>query len=199
MPADLARVQDLFLVAADRPPERPAFLEEACGGDTDRRRRVETLRLSPEPDPSDLNPGRWAAEEIVFKSGLPREQYELALQWYQRTEPGFLTAVEPALALYRLGRYREALAILHRPERDAAARVCAGFMTPFALLELSPTLLPPDELRTRAIALVRFHQGEAGPASVLVARAREENASHYQADEWHGHQGVRATFLYEAA
>src|SRR4051795_495705 len=44
MPADLARVKDLFLAAADRPPEqRAAFLDGACGADADLRRRVEAL------------------------------------------------------------------------------------------------------------------------------------------------------------
>ena len=44
MPADLARVKELFLAAADRPPaDRAAFLAEACGGDADLRRRVEAL------------------------------------------------------------------------------------------------------------------------------------------------------------
>jgi hypothetical protein len=32
-----------------------------------------------------------------------------------------------------------------------------------------------------------------------LVEARAANASHYQADEWHGQNGVRATFLYEAA
>jgi tetratricopeptide (TPR) repeat protein len=164
------------------------------------RDMLEARRLLPEPpDRSDLMPGFWAAEEIVFKPGLPREHYELALKWYQRTESAYPTTVEPALALYHLGRYEEALALLHRPERDAAARVCAGFMTPLALLELTRDLLPPDELRTMAIGLVRLGQGDAAAASLKLARARAENGERYQTDQWPGYSGVRAAFLYEAA
>src|SRR5690349_16874620 len=44
MPADLPRVKQLFLAAADPPPaERAAFLDQACGADTDLRRRVDAL------------------------------------------------------------------------------------------------------------------------------------------------------------
>ena len=39
-----ARVQDIFLEAADlRPPDRAAFLDTACAGDPDLRREVESL------------------------------------------------------------------------------------------------------------------------------------------------------------
>src|SRR5262245_11747819 len=44
MPADAARVKEIFLAASDKQgEERAAFLNEACGGDAELRRRVEAL------------------------------------------------------------------------------------------------------------------------------------------------------------
>jgi eukaryotic-like serine/threonine-protein kinase len=192
------------LVAADPTAEnyrgRAESHRQAGRFDRALRDMLEARRLLPEPpDRNDLMPGFWAAEEIVFKPGLPREHYELALTWYQQTEAVYPQLIEQGLALYHLGRYVEALAVLQRPERDAAARVCAGFMTPLALLELTPALLPPDELRTMAMGLVRLRQGNAAAASLKLARARAENGDRYQTDQWPGYSGVRAAFLAESA
>jgi serine/threonine protein kinase len=164
------------------------------------RDMLEAVRLVPgSPNQGDLNPGRWAAEEVVYRPGLPREDYELALRWFQRTESIYPSVTEPGLALYHLGRYAEALAMLNRPERDAAARVCAGFITPLALMEVSPSLLPPDEVRTMAIALVRLGQGDRAAARAKLAQARAEHARQFQPDDWQGRTGAQGKFLYDSA
>src|SRR5262249_51904414 len=57
MSADPKRVKELFLEAAELPDEaaRSAFLDRACGEDTDLRSRVETLLRSHDPAGSFLD------------------------------------------------------------------------------------------------------------------------------------------------
>jgi tetratricopeptide (TPR) repeat protein len=159
------------------------------------------LRVFPgRPERDDLMRGYWAAEAIVLLGQSPREHYELARTWYEQTEALWPLVVEPALALYHLGRYDEALARLRRPERDAAAQVCAGLMTPVALLDLPPDPLPADEVRTVAIGLVLLRKGDAATARRLLAQARAVYAQRYYSEEWsyHSADNTRA-FLIDAA
>jgi serine/threonine protein kinase/tetratricopeptide (TPR) repeat protein len=55
MSVDVMQVKSIFLAAAERPAEgRAAFLDEACGGDAELRRRVERLLAAhDEPGPAD--------------------------------------------------------------------------------------------------------------------------------------------------
>ena len=58
MPLDLARLEAIFSEALGKPTaaERAAFLDRACGGDPDLRRRVERLLASHQAAGSFLGP-----------------------------------------------------------------------------------------------------------------------------------------------
>jgi serine/threonine protein kinase len=89
MPADLKRVKEIFLAAAEMagPAEREALLREACGGDAALRRQVETLLSKhdkawsflepPSPDPAAMGPHLGEREPLALP-GSPRSADEAA-------------------------------------------------------------------------------------------------------------------------
>ena len=49
MPADIARVKEVFLAVLELPPDgRAAYLDTACAGDTELRQRIEAMLQSHE-------------------------------------------------------------------------------------------------------------------------------------------------------
>src|SRR5215472_1117553 len=74
------RLEDLFFEASDlEPSARPAFLEQACGSDTDLRREVEDLLRSSDRTLADLRrPVDETAREVVMdKSGQRIGPYQI--------------------------------------------------------------------------------------------------------------------------
>jgi hypothetical protein len=96
----------------------------------------------------------------------------------------------------RLGRYAEALAVLHEPDVLAAAQVCAAFMNPVAAADARAPEL--DEVRTMLIGLCELKLGRRDAAALRLARARKEHEGRYQHGGWQSYAGPRHAFLVEA-
>lgn len=88
----LDRIKELFHAALERDPaQRPAFLDEACGGDASLKAEVQTLLDGFESNPDYLNRPAWADFiEPSEEKGWPMEDLE----------------PEPGLPFERLGEFR---------------------------------------------------------------------------------------------
>ena len=92
MPADLARIKDLFLAVLDVPAaERVAYLDAACAGDTALRRQIEAMLLSHEDSGELLG----APEELLENGGAT--QADATAAFAQQARPS-ATQTEPAHA-----------------------------------------------------------------------------------------------------
>ena len=92
MPADLARIKDLFLAVLDMPAaERAAYLDAACAGDTAVRRQIEAMVLSHEDSGELLG----APEELLENGGAT--QADATAAFAQQARPS-ATQTEPAHA-----------------------------------------------------------------------------------------------------
>jgi hypothetical protein len=144
-------------------------------------------------------PGDRAAEQIAFRPGLPKEQYELALAWLAGY--GFAESVnERGALLSHLGRYAEARAVLHEPEARAAATACAALVNPAAVLR-ARDINADDFLRSVLIGLCELRLGRPDVARAYLARARAENGRRrvLSSPDWDGYEGSALEFLKTAA
>ncbi len=120
------------------------------------------------------------AEKIIYTLGLPREQYELALRWYTSFEPKYDLVRERGVALYRLGRYGEAIELLKRSETAAAARFAAAMLSPMnwpstlAVPVCEASLFERDEIKSMTIALCLLRLGRHDEAKTRLAQARAD-------------------------
>src|SRR5262245_48215261 len=115
MPADPARARDLFLAAADLPPDRRAgFLSEACGPDAALRAEVERLLAAHadpasilEPPPAGRPTGTAAFEPDVTlpADGATREHVPNSATGAFGDAPRALPVTAPATGTVIAGRY----------------------------------------------------------------------------------------------
>jgi hypothetical protein len=93
MPADLARIKDLFLAVLDMPgAERAAYLDAACAGDTALRQQIEAMLLSHENSGELL---RGSPEELLDNGGATEADATAAFAQHARPSA---TQTEPAHA-----------------------------------------------------------------------------------------------------
>ena len=92
MPADLARIKDLFLAVLEMPAaERAVYLDAACAGDTALRQQIEAMLLSHEDSGELLG----APEELLENGGAT--QADATAAFAQQARPS-ATQTEPAHA-----------------------------------------------------------------------------------------------------
>src|SRR5664279_309498 len=76
-PARWRRVEEIYQTAAERKPEeRAAFLAEACAGEEDLRREVESLLAQPSADGM-LDRPAWAPEAARLTAGERVSHYQI--------------------------------------------------------------------------------------------------------------------------
>jgi uncharacterized protein (TIGR03067 family) len=111
MPADLARVKELFLAALEMPaPERAAYLSTACGGDTALRRQIEAMLQSHENSGELLprSPAEMLQDGSQNADGTDAfvQQADPAATWSKQpaTEPDDLSFLTPSARPGQLGQ-----------------------------------------------------------------------------------------------
>ncbi len=123
------------------------------------------------------------AEKIIYTPGLPREHYELALRWYTSFDPKYDLIRERGVALYRLGRYDEAIELLTKSEIAAAARLAAAMLSStnwpstLAVPVCEASLFERDEIKSMTIALCLLRLGRHEEAKTRLAQARADTQS----------------------
>ncbi|HEX3152797.1 MAG TPA: serine/threonine-protein kinase [Gemmataceae bacterium] len=143
----------------------------------------------------DFSIGTHAAVEIAYLPDLPADQYELARRWFDMLTPDDHVN-ERAVLLIRANQFAAALAVLHGPEARAAARVCACFMTPFALVDAVGYEV--EDVRTLLIGLCESKLGRPIAARAALERARAQHEQHYQSGGWNFYTGSRRDYLNQA-
>ena len=116
MQIDLGKAKELFLAVLEVPgPERIAYLETACAGDTALRQRIEAMLKTHENSGELLtrSPAEMLADANVTEANAtaafsPQPQLSGTLADHERTDPenlSFLTPSEKPGHLGRLGQY----------------------------------------------------------------------------------------------
>jgi serine/threonine protein kinase/tetratricopeptide (TPR) repeat protein len=130
------------------------------------------------------NGGQSAVEEIIVVTGQPKEAYQLALTWIETVAPGrsdhaaTSLTISRALALYRLGRYPDALRVVERFELQTVADIAGGLMSPFVALAAHQALIERrrdshNHTMMRVIEALCHHQlGQPDKARQSLAKAR---------------------------
>jgi hypothetical protein len=116
MPADLARVKELFVAVLEMSAaERAAYLDTACGGDTTLRQQIEAMLRSHEHsgellslDSSDLHQDGGATQADATSAFLPNASNSATMHEHNLNEPTdlrFLAPVSKPGLLGQLGPY----------------------------------------------------------------------------------------------